>query len=306
MAIGQIAAYRVDGLLASGAKAQVYLAYDERLERQVALKLILLPEQRQQRERVLQEARCLAAIDSSRVTKVYDVLYLRNYIVFVLQYVCGCTVDQLMRCYPISVAMAASIAADLSQALVDVHKSQIIHRDLKASNVFINRQGRAVLGDFGIAVDAGSALKDHRGSRACVSPEQYLGDALTPETDLFSLGVLLYRLLWGCHPFYSRGYLDEQRLLKGDFIPFAETPNRAQRVPKVLCELLTELLQPQAVGRSLDADLVARRLRSVCRTTRQDAQLKLASEAMRAASMLPEPEKIPLPFDLLEWHNLLN
>lgn len=302
MAIGQIGGYRVDGMLSGGDMAQVYLGYDERLDRNVALKLICLPESRKRREHILQEARCLAAIDSSRIIKVYDILYCRNYIIFVLQYVPGCNLTQLMCCYPISLPMAVSIAVDLCSALTHINTLRIVHRDLKPDNVFISTQGRAVLGDFGIAINTEASGTTYSGSRVCVAPEQYLGEAVTHQTDLFALGVVLYHLVWGCHPFVSDGYLDEKRLLAGVYTPFTETPNRKHRVPAILRDLLVALLQLTPDKRPESANAVARQLHRVCRSKLLSAKVQLASEAKRAASLMPAPEKMPLPFDLMLQH----
>lgn len=299
MAIGQVGAYRVDGLLSGGDKAQVYLGYDERLGREVALKLVYLPESRKRRDNILQEARCLAAIDSSHIIKVYDILYCRSYIIFVLQYVPGCNLTQLMSCYPVSLPMAVSIAVDLCSALTHINTLCIVHRDLKPDNIFLSTQGRAVLGDFGIAINTEVSGTTYSGSRVCVAPEQYLGEAITHQTDLFALGVVLYHLVWGCHPFVSDGYLDDMRLVRGAYTPFAKTPNRKQRVPAILRDLIVALLQLDPGKRPESATAVARQLYRVRRSKLLSAKVQLAAEAKRAASLMSAPEKIPLPFDLM-------
>lgn len=206
--------YRLLRTLGSGAQARVFLALDTRQQRRVCIKLYKIAPTRAGRRQAVAEAWKLTRIDSPRVLEVYDVVANDGVLALVTRYVPGCDLDMLLvdgRTLKASTAIA--IVSDLAAALAALRRARTVHGDLKASNVLIDAEGRAYLADFGVAVFAGEAFYGH--SLEAVSPEQYRGDAATLQSDFFALGLLLYRMLYGSHPFYRDEEFIASELLRG-------------------------------------------------------------------------------------------
>jgi tRNA A-37 threonylcarbamoyl transferase component Bud32 len=200
--------YLILGILGQGGFGTVYLGRDELLGRSVAIKV-------PRRDRVfrdedvdafLREARILAGLDHEHIVPVYDV---------------GCTSDGF--CFVVSklidgeglASRAGGIAADygriarliaaVADALHHAHQHGLVHRDVKPANLLIDRAGKAYLADFGLALREEDFGRDERlaGTPAYMSPEQVLGEGhrVDARTDIFSLGIVLYELISGAHPF---------------------------------------------------------------------------------------------------------
>jgi len=253
--VARIGPYRVLRALGHGGEGSVLLAFDPRLERHVALKHHRLPAPRLARRQALREARRCAAIDHPRVSRVYDLLASGRDLLLVLQYVPGCDLDTALRDRRLSPAAAVAIAADVAAGLAAAHRQGVVHGDLKAGNVLIGDDGRAVLADFGVAV----AVAGHaRGvSASAWTPEHLRGEALDGRSDLFALGRLLYRMLSGFDPF--AGDDDGRRLRTGEF------PVLGPPLPPALVELVQALLAPEPAARPASAGQLRRELRAVAR-----------------------------------------
>ncbi|NBE56662.1 serine/threonine-protein kinase, partial [Streptomyces boluensis] len=205
--------YRLGERLGRGGMGVVWRASDELLARQVAVKEVVLDpslsvaEARQLRERTLREARTIAQIRHPHVIVVYDVLVQdgRPYIVMEL-IEGGSLADRLDGEGPLAAPEAARLCLALLGALRAAHTGGVLHRDLKPGNVLMEAgTGRVVLTDFGIAQVAGaSTLTEHGafvGSPEYTAPERMSGGTAGPESDLWSLGVLLCAALTGRSPF---------------------------------------------------------------------------------------------------------
>ncbi len=205
--------YRILAQLGSGGMGVVYRARDQRLERDVAIKMLqpgLLTDQ-EGRERFRREARVLAKLNHSHIAAVYDVIESKGSDYIVMELVAGESLAAKLHAGPLPIAEATSIAAQIAQALEEAHEQGIIHRDLKPGNVMITPKGQAKVLDFGLAklfaplsTDPALSLSDTRvlmGTPRYMSPEQALGKKLDARTDLWSLGVLFYESLTGATPF---------------------------------------------------------------------------------------------------------
>jgi serine/threonine protein kinase len=200
--------YRLGERLGSGGMATVYRAFEPGHRRTVAIKL-MHPHIRSNPayvERFRREARAMARIASPHVVKVIDAGEHHGTPYVALEYVEGETLkDLIRRAGRLPVSEALRHAIDIGRALSCAHAQGVVHRDVKAQNVLIDRDGGAKLTDFGVCrmldaeplTDAGEVL----GSVLYVSPEQAMGRPATPRSDIYSLGICLYELLIGSPPF---------------------------------------------------------------------------------------------------------
>src|SRR5579884_3834814 len=200
--------YRLEARIASGGMSTVYRALDETLERQVAIKLMNreVASDSAQLERFRREARAVAQLSHPHIVAVIDTGEDdgRPYIVF--EYVEGETLkDRIRRLGRLPIAEAVAYAIEIARALGAAHARHIVHRDVKPQNVLIDEEGSAKVTDFGIArtLDEDGLTADGRvlGTTDYVSPEQALGQQVTGQSDLYSLGIVLYEMLSGEVPF---------------------------------------------------------------------------------------------------------
>lgn len=288
--------YRILRLINRGGQGSVYLGYDKRLHRRVAIKIYSLPDKRSRRKLLLREAQLVASIQSPKVVQVHDVIESSGHLALVMEYVPGCSLEEFLQAVQPSLPSVLTIITDIAGAMALARQQRIVHGDLKASNVLIGTNGRAKLTDFGISrkVDEGVAGRWAAGSLSALSPEQYLGRPLEFRSDLFALGSLIYRMLSGEQPFYRDGHLDVERLLRGEPQPLEEVVSRAVELPPDLVSLVDALLQkdPQKRPRTM------RRVRQVTRAAVRDQMMSTSNSLLREANPLfrPEsPEDIPPP-----------
>src|SRR5690242_9726344 len=200
--------YRLEARIGSGGMSTVYRALDVTLERRVAIKLMNreVATDSDQLERFRREARAVAQLSHPHIVGVIDAGEdeSRPYIVF--EFVEGETLkDRIRRQGQLPVAEAVAYAIEIARALGAAHARHIVHRDVKPQNVLIDEEGSAKVTDFGIArtLDEEGLTADGRvlGTTDYVSPEQALGQRVTGQSDLYSLGIVLYEMLVGEVPF---------------------------------------------------------------------------------------------------------
>jgi serine/threonine-protein kinase len=209
--VGELIAgrYELEELVGTGGMSSVYRAYDRRLERNVALKVLheRLGADDEHVSRFRHEARAVAQLSHPNVVTVIDRGDDdgRRFIVF--EYVDGENLRQLLdRTGPLPVRRALEIALAVADGLAYAHEHGVVHRDVKPQNVLLSRDGEIKVTDFGIArsLDAESGLTltgTVLGTSSYLSPEQASGLRVTPGADVYSLGVVLYELLAGEVPF---------------------------------------------------------------------------------------------------------
>ena len=196
--------YRLEKLLAEGGFAEVYRAFDEELQRPVAIK-VPKPGRLESNDSFLAEARRVARLRHDGIVPVYDVGVEAGSCFIVSEFLEGGTLaDQLTKEKP-SAPQACRWIAEVADALEYAHLHGVIHRDVKPGNLLVDHHGRAKLADFGIAQSASKADDSGLsiGTLRYMSPEQLEGKAGDHRSDIFSLGVVLHEMLTGELPYRS-------------------------------------------------------------------------------------------------------
>ncbi len=261
----RIGPYRIEGHLGSGGMGAVYKAWDDRLQRWVALKSLhpdreISPERR---ERLQREARAAGGLNHPAIAQVFDIVNDGSMDWIVMEYLEGRSLAVTLLDGPLAPDYAVDLARQIAEGLAAAHEAGIVHRDLKAENVMVTRGGRIKVLDFGLAKRVDTAREEDSltqdgvvmGTSRAMSPEQAQGHEVDGRSDLFSLGSLLYEMVTGRHPFQGSGPLDTmQRVVRHRPLP-ANRVNRA--VPGPLALLIEQLLEKEAPSRPQSALEVA-------------------------------------------------
>ena len=197
--------------IARGGMADVYLARDASLDRQVAVK-VLFPEFANDPsfvERFRREAKAAANLNHPNIVGIYDWGQEQGTYYIVMEYVVGRSMADVMRSTGrLSPDRAAEIASDVAEALSSAHNAGLVHRDIKLGNIIVSDDGQVKVADFGIATALARRTGDNlthigsvMGTATYFSPEQAQGKALDGRSDLYSLGVVLYEMIVGKPPF---------------------------------------------------------------------------------------------------------
>lgn len=200
--------YQINHLIGNGGMADVYLALDTILDRNIALKIIRIDLANDPIAllRFQREAKAISKMDHQNIVQVYDVGEYNNRPYIVMEYVNGKTLKQLLqKRISLPIQEALDIMKQLTSALVHAHENNIIHRDIKPHNVLIKDDGTAKITDFGIALSHDSMQITANdlvlGSAHYLAPELTKGEEATHAADIYSLGILFYELLSGNVPF---------------------------------------------------------------------------------------------------------
>jgi eukaryotic-like serine/threonine-protein kinase len=204
-----IGKYRVVEKIGRGGMGTVYKAIDETLDREVAIKALNrdLGENEVVR-RFRAEAMTLARLNHPGIATIYELLRAEDELLMVMEFVRGETFDRIVeRVGPLAPARAASLVAQVLDALGHAHRVGIVHRDLKPANLMLTQYGAIKIMDFGIARVLGTEHLTSdglmMGTPAYMAPEQVLATDIDARADLYSIGVVLYRLLSGSLPFQA-------------------------------------------------------------------------------------------------------
>ncbi|WP_166830943.1 serine/threonine-protein kinase [Thalassoroseus pseudoceratinae] len=201
--------FRIVEIVGQGGMGTVYKAKDTRLNRFVALKQLrpILARNDEIRQRILSEAQAAAAINHPGVVSIHSVHDDHDPAFFVMEYVEGPSLQQVLSQQPMmSVDETITTATQVLQAMAAAHRCNVVHCDIKPANILLDRvAGTARLTDFGISYAASRDESGHPekylGTPLYMSPEQCRGSRVDARSDLFSLGVLMYRMLTGVFPF---------------------------------------------------------------------------------------------------------
>lgn len=283
--------YSVVHPLGEGGQKVVYLVHDNVLDRECALSMIrsalLDPEDI---ERLKREAQAMARLGShSHIVTVFDFGDEDGTPYLVCEYVPGGDLRRELNSAagPLPVARALAIASELAEALAAAHARGVIHRDLKPANIWLGHDGRAKLGDFGLAFSIDRSRMTMpgtvMGTAAYLSPEQALGEPVTERSDLYALGCVLYEMVCGRPPFVDTNataviaqHLNAQ--------PVAPSTHNAE-LSATLNDLILRLLAKSPLERPQSAAAVFDELRTITE--------RLRAPVVAAEPEPPEPEATP-------------
>jgi serine/threonine protein kinase/tetratricopeptide (TPR) repeat protein len=203
-----ISHYKILERLGGGGMGMVYKAEDTRLKRTVALKFLPpeLTRDLEAKERFIHEAQAASALQHANICVVYDVDETADGQMFIsMEYLEGQTLKKMIERGPLELDQAMRYAIQIAQGLIDSHAHGIIHRDIKPANVMVTSHDVAKIVDFGLAKLSGRTMLTKTGSTvgtaAYMSPEQARGETADHRTDIWAMGVVLYEMLTGRHPF---------------------------------------------------------------------------------------------------------
>ncbi len=285
----RIGAYRVEGRLGFGGMGEVFLAWDERLERRVAIKRIrqnagLSPEQR---ERFRREARLAARLSHPAVVQIHDLISDGADDAIVMELIEGRTVEERLAAGRLETAEVLRLALEIAEGLAAAHEAGLVHRDLKAANVIISRSGHAKILDFGLARPVVRAPEDQGFTRQGVvlgtchamSPEQARGEEVDERSDLFSFGALVHEMLTGRPPFRGNNPIDSlRRVVTEEAVdPCKARPDLPPDAVKLLRRLLAKDRDDRPAG-AREVIEILERLQTAPSTPPAVAQEKSVSE----------------------------
>jgi len=310
--IGQtISHYRILEKLGGGGMGVVYRAHDERLQREVALKLLTvhIASHSQRWARILSEARSASALNHPGITTIYEVGEEGELLFIVMELVPGRSLREMLRAGAIETRALVRLAAQMSEALAAAHAHGVIHGDIKPENIMVLADGRVKLLDFGLARQMAeealtvSHLATHEwlpdsqiaGTLAYMAPEKLSGESSDTRADLFSLGVLLYEMAAGRRPFPGPSAM----ALAAQVINDASPPlnGGARNVPAELARITFKLLEKKPESRYQSAHDVRVDLNNLARDLELGIMLPAAVAGKTAVAVLPFKLLTPNPED---------
>ena len=245
--------FRVEQRIGSGGFGTVYRAWDERLERAVAVKVI---ESEAAAPRVTREAQAVARLDHRNLATLYELDSEDGRSFLVSELIDGPTLRELGRGGQLSDELIASVGADCAAALCHAHRNGVVHRDVKPENVLVAAGGEAKLVDFGIARIAGertlTRTGDVLGTLGYMAPEQADGQRPGPAADVYSLALTLYEGFCGEHPRIGEGPAATARAIDEPVEPLSGV---RPDLPEPLADAIDASLDPDPELRPLASEL---------------------------------------------------
>lgn len=294
--ISQLGRYEVISEIGQGAMGVVYKAKDPLIDRIVAIKTINLSLAKEEKEeyegRFYQEAKAAGRLNHPNIVTIYDVGKSGDIAYIAMEYLQGRELRDIMNDGGLlPVDRVLDIAAQVAQGLAYAHEHDIVHRDVKPSNIMVIRDGHVKITDFGIARMASAAVRTQTGmvlgSPKYMSPEQVMGKTIDRRSDIFSLGVMLYEMLTGQAPFNGENINAIMYQTLNSVPTPPSTLNAA--APDMLNFILAKALAKGLEDRYQNAQDFATDLRA-CRDSmpRTNTQLNISKPAPAAEKKLPD------------------
>lgn len=290
--------YLLEERLGAGGMAVVYRARDTLLERMVAIKLLRQNFSRDPafRERFRQEAKAAANLSHPNIVTVYDFGLDSERLYIVMEYVPGENLKAIIqRRGPLEVARAVSLMIKACAGVGYAHRAGLVHCDIKAHNILVSPDDRLKVTDFGIARALASIEPDEKtdyvwGSPQYFSPEQAAGQAPSPASDVYSLGVVMYEMLTGRLPFEDGDLTELSKMHREALPPAPSALNSA--IPPVLEQIVLKVLSKEPSARYRTADQLGRVLITYSRAASQPVA---RSPVLEKAPTPRPPEAVQIP-----------
>jgi serine/threonine-protein kinase len=266
--------YRILKEIGKGGMGVVYKAEDTKLNRVVAIRALsadLVGDQKA-RIRFLREARAASAIDHPNICTVYEVNEVEDTLFFVMQYVDGKTLKRFIGGRPLPLDQALEFALEITDALAEAHRRNVIHRDIKSSNIMVNERNQLKILDFGLAkLIKPDPLSDSHGQEltavgtpfgtaSYMSPEQARGERADARSDIFSLGIVTYEMLTGRLPFKGKSSVEVMHAVMHD-----QPPSLGDTIPLRLQQIVMKELAKDPNARYQSAERLLEDLRGFVR-----------------------------------------
>ena len=268
--------YRIIRSLGEGGMANVYEAEDLVQKRRVTLKMLRFDLQDDPRsvERFHKEANSLTKLDNPHIVQIYDFGNDHGVPYLIMEYVKGTDLKTYLKeHYPLSCEKVVDIMEQILSAVESAHRIGIIHRDLKPQNILIDNYGKVKVTDFGIsiaAMESATITKTNTmiGSVHYISPEQARGSIITKQSDIYSLGIILFELLTGKVPFEGQTAVSIAVKHYRDNLPSARKIN--PKVPQALENVILHATEKKLKDRYPDAETMARDLKTALLPVRKN------------------------------------
>ena len=305
--------YEVVRRLGAGGSGVVYLANDTLLQRPVVLKILrsgLMPAE-QLRSTILREARLASAIEHPNVCAIYDVGESREGGYIAMQYVPGQSLDELIAKGPASLQLVLSVGIQVADGLQAAHALGIFHRDLKPQNVMLTDGGLAKILDFGLArrlrpedasfdptkpalakdASVAATYTARGGTIRYMAPEQFVTGQSSVQSDVWALGVILYEMVSGRHPFARPDAEDFQAIRAIQFTDPVDLSEIVGDVSTELKSVIATCLEKNPVSRYTSAAEVREALKTIMKAMRIETGIIPGEAAANLPTTGPEAEK---------------
>ena len=291
LGVGQWGHLRVLERIGTGAFGEVFRAWDTRLDREVALKLLRddsamkgrpegrpLPVLRVPASAIIEEGRLLARVRHPNVVTIYGAERIDGAIGLWMELIKGRTLEQALReGTRFTPEDVTRIGVELCGAIAAVHAAGLLHRDIKAQNVMLADDGRVVLMDFGTGRERDTSDASVGGTPLYLAPEVLAGGPATAQSDVYSVGVLLYLLLTGSYPVQAATLADLRRAHASR--QHADLPDTEQAIPNRLRQVVARALNPNSARRYASADALGDALAAAAQAPSRRTVLAMAAAA---------------------------
>jgi serine/threonine-protein kinase len=317
MWLSQIHQYQLHHRLGSGSQGTVYYATDTRLMRPVVLKIVRKDRASDPdvRRKILQEARLASAIQHPNVCAIYEAGEYDNRPYIVMQYVPGQTLQKLLASGPLNMHFSLSIGIQIASGLADAHRLKILHRDLKPANIMITDGGLVKILDFGLAKrrtipagadpagagerGSGDAQSSRFGTTAYMAPEQFVTRRSSDQSDGYALGVILYEMITGQHPFWTPGAAPERLVHAIQFSSPVPPRETRPEIPEALEGVVLRAIDKQPANRFSSASELCEALKTLMKTMEFELGMIPGESSAVLPSAVPDTGRRAGPLSLL-------
>jgi serine/threonine protein kinase len=300
--------YRLTELIDKGGFSEIWSAWDERLKRVVALKVVFRTgADAQLTIQFRREATIVARLEHPHILPLYDFGERPEYRFLVMRYLTGGSLSQRIAKRRLSVPEILRLMMPVAETLDYIHDQRIVHRDLKPANILLDAQDEPYLSDFGLAKSLGDTttpMHSTSGTLTYMPPEQFLGGVLSPRSDQFSFGIMLYQLFTGVLPYKGEFAVGMRQLKSGESLPDATLAN--PELPADLNEYLRQLTRQEPEARPESAAAVMKMITALFRGTSDDigiATTPSLSLALESTAYRQHEAESLLHNSLAAWKN---